>query len=263
MTQTTTGGASRFFRIDRFGISATGRDELVRRIQQTHETLRDQPGYVRDYILERTRPADADEVQLLTFVEWDETTRPEAVRDAVRARHREDHFDPEEMYTRLRVVPDIGTYHATEAQVSRRDGSGVAGQQPSQRATGTYENDAAEELPFDDARDDASLRRATVVRRYSGDVSGSSIAHVTIYRATGDRLGYIATDQFEGVVDGRKGGFVFQHGGSIDRGVLRPFGYIVPGSGSAELTGISGEIEIAFTPPATHTIALTYRFDRR
>jgi len=130
------------------------------------------------------------------------------------------------------------------------------------RAIGTYENDAADELPFDDAPDDASLKRATVRRHYKGDIVGSSIAHVSIYRATPDRLGYVAVDQFAGVLAGRKGGFAFQHGGSIDRGVLRPFGYIVPGSGTGELAGIAGDIEIAFVPPATHTITLTYRFER-
>jgi uncharacterized protein DUF3224 len=82
-----------------------------------------------------------------------------------------------------------------------------------------------------------------------------------MYRSTADRVGYVATDIFDGAVAGRKGGFVFQHGGSIDRGVLRPFGYVVPGSGSGELAGIMGDIEIAFVPPATHTIALTYRFE--
>lgn len=129
------------------------------------------------------------------------------------------------------------------------------------RAIGTYQNDPADELPFDDAAADPSLKRATVRRHYKGDIIGSSIAHVMIHRATPDRLGYVAVDQFAGVVAGRKGAFVFQHGGSIDRGVLRPFGYIVPGSGTGELAGIAGDVEIAFVPPATHTITLRYRFE--
>ncbi|MGH7646503.1 MAG: SDR family oxidoreductase, partial [Gemmatimonadaceae bacterium] len=53
-----------------------------------------------------------------------------------------------------------------------------------------------------------------------------------------DRLGYVATDRFTGSVSGRAGSFVFQHGGTIDRGKLTPFGYLVPGSGTGELEGL-------------------------
>jgi len=249
MAQTNATGSPGFVRVDRFNVSAAGRDELLRRIQETHEVLRAQRGYVRDYVLERANPSDG--VGLMTIVEWDGTARPETVRDAVREMHRRANFDPNEMYARLRVEADIETYHETRSLVSPSAAS----------ASGTYENDPADELPFDDAPDTTLLKRATVRRRYTGDIAGSSTAHVMMYRSTADRVGYVATDIFDGAVAGRKGGFVFQHGGSIDRGVLRPFGYVVPGSGSGELAGIMGDIEIAFVPPATHTIALTYRFE--
>lgn len=258
MTQVSSADSTAFFRIDSFNVSSAGREELLRRIQETHEVLRAQSGYVRDYILERT--SSNEDIDILTFVEWDETTRPEAVRDAVRARHSQLGFDPSEMYERLRIEPEVGTYR--QALPALQDGVSAAAQPQARRASGTYENDPADEVPFDDARDDASLKRATVRRRYSGDIEGTSVAHVTIFRATADRVGYVATDQFEGVVNGRRGRFVFQHGGSIDRGVLRPFGYIVPGSGTDALAGISGDVEIQFVPPATHTIALTYRLER-
>jgi hypothetical protein len=42
----------------------------------------------------------------------------------------------------------------------------------------------------------------------------------------------------------REGSFVFQHGGAIEHGVLRPFGYIVPGSGTGDLRGLRGEASI-------------------
>jgi hypothetical protein len=129
-------------------------------------------------------------------------------------------------------------------------------------ATGTYENAPAEERPFDDTPADQTLTGSTVRRRFTGEVAGESVAHVMICRPVADRVGYVATDRFEGTVAGRRGTFTFQHGGPIDRGVLRPFGYIVPGSGTGELAGIAGEVEITFTPPATHTIRLTYSFER-
>jgi hypothetical protein len=127
-------------------------------------------------------------------------------------------------------------------------------------AIGTYENGPADETPFDE-HNDPTLTHATLRRRFNGAIEGESIAHVLISRPTPDRVGYVATDRFEGTIGERAGGFVFQHGGPIDRGQLRPFGYIVPGSGTGDFAGVTGEVVITFTPPATHNLKLVYDFE--
>jgi hypothetical protein len=98
-------------------------------------------------------------------------------------------------------------------------------------ANGVYENVEADEVPYGDRSGSASLSRGTVRRRFQGEIAGDSVADVLIARGAADRL-------FTGRVGDRTGTFVFQHGGTIDLGVLSPFGYVVPGSGTGQLAGL-------------------------
>ncbi|MEO6526988.1 MAG: N-formylglutamate amidohydrolase [Gemmatimonadaceae bacterium] len=90
-----------------------------------------------------------------------------------------------------------------------------------------------------DAAPNQQLSRGAVTRRFSGDLEGESVAEVLIARGAADRLGYVASDRFSGRVNGRSGSFVFQHGGTIDRGALTPFGYVVPGAEPGSWRGCS------------------------
>jgi hypothetical protein len=128
-------------------------------------------------------------------------------------------------------------------------------------ARATYVNVSADEAPDDASSESAPISHGRVDRHFDGDIAGDSVAAVLIARGSPDRLGYVATDRFTGRVGDRKGTFVFQHGGSIDRGALTSFGYVVPGTGTGELEGLSGEIRIEFTPPATHSLTLRYYFE--
>ena len=129
-------------------------------------------------------------------------------------------------------------------------------------ARATYVNLSADEQPSDDPAGGATISQGHVRRRFEGEIVGESAAAVLIARGTPERLGYVATDRFEGRLGDRSGGFVFQHGGTIDRGTLTPFGYVVPGSGTDELAGLTGTIQIEFIPPATHALTLHYDFER-
>jgi hypothetical protein len=129
-------------------------------------------------------------------------------------------------------------------------------------ANGVYENVETDEVPYGDRSGGALLSRGTVRRRFEGEIAGDSVAEVLIARGAADRIGYVATDCFTGTVGDRTGTFVFQHGGTIDLGELSPFGYVVPGSGTGQFAGLTGEIRIRFTPPATHSLTLYYDFER-
>ena len=128
-------------------------------------------------------------------------------------------------------------------------------------AHGTYVNVSADEEPYDGSSEGIALSRGRVSRRFEGEIEGKSAAAVLIARGAADRLGYVATDRFTGRVGERSGSFVFQHGGPIDRGALTPFGYVVPGTVTGELAGLTGEIRIEFVPPATHSLTLRYAFE--
>jgi len=130
-----------------------------------------------------------------------------------------------------------------------------------QEARATYVNVSADEEPYDAPADGATFSRGSVTRHFEGELAGDSVATVLIARGTPERLGYVATDRFTGRVADRSGSFAFQHGGPIDRGALTSFGYVVPGSGRGDLTGLTGEVRIEFIPPMTHVLTLRYAFE--
>ena len=55
---------------------------------------------------------------------------------------------------------------------------------------------------------------------------------------------YVAIEYFAGSVDGKSGSFVLQHRGIVNRGDAQLSVTIVPDSGTGELAGISGPLEI-------------------
>ena len=56
--------------------------------------------------------------------------------------------------------------------------------------------------------------------------------------------GYVAIEQVSGSLAGRKGSFVLQHFGTMNRGSNRLILEVVPDSGSGELAGLQGEMSI-------------------
>jgi len=56
--------------------------------------------------------------------------------------------------------------------------------------------------------------------------------------------GYVALDRVDGSLGGRKGTFVLQHNGTMDRGAPSQSVSVVPDSGTGELTGLTGCMSI-------------------
>jgi len=56
--------------------------------------------------------------------------------------------------------------------------------------------------------------------------------------------GYVAIERVTGTLNGRKGSFVLQHHGIMDRGMPSLMVTIVPDSGTGELAGLKGKMEI-------------------
>jgi hypothetical protein len=96
------------YRVDKFVVPAAARREVLDRVRQTHEILRRQTGFIRDLILEQS--AGPGEFNFVTLVEWQNAAVLAHVRAAVAAFHEEIAFDPQELFTRLGIKADMGTY---------------------------------------------------------------------------------------------------------------------------------------------------------
>ena len=69
--------------------------------------------------------------------------------------------------------------------------------------------------------------------------------------------GYVVSERVTGRLQGRSGTFVVQRGGLMGPGrAPRTFGHVGPGSGTGQLVGLTGEVEIRQTEDGQHTTTL-------
>ncbi|SFV09872.1 DUF3224 domain-containing protein [Pseudoduganella namucuonensis] len=89
------------------------------------------------------------------------------------------------------------------------------------------------------------LGRMVLDKRYHGALDATGNGEMLSFRgAAPDSAGYVAMERVEGVLDGLKGGFTIQHHGIMNRGAPALMVTVVPDSGSGDLTGLSGTLEI-------------------
>ena len=91
-----------------------------------------------------------------------------------------------------------------------------------------------------------SLGRLLLNKQFDGDLIATGKGEMlTALTPTKGSAGYVAIERVVGVLHGRSGSFVFQHSGTMDQGVQRLTITVVPGSGTADLAGISGAFKIS------------------
>ncbi len=133
-------------------------------------------------------------------------------------------------------------------------------------AAGTFEVKVApppgEKAP-DPNSGDSSLGRMTIDKQFHGDLEGTSKGQMlTAGTAVKGSAGYVAIERVSGTLQGRSGTFVLQHSGTMTRGAFQLTITVVPDSGTGQLAGLSGTMNIiiadgkhsydfAYTLPAT------------
>src|SRR5690606_22559125 len=88
------------------------------------------------------------------------------------------------------------------------------------------------------------LGRFSLQKYFHGALEAESNGEMLSARtAENGSAGYVAIEQVVGVLEGKKGGFVLQHFGVMNRGSNRLILEIVPDSGTDDLKNISGTID--------------------
>jgi hypothetical protein len=125
-------------------------------------------------------------------------------------------------------------------------------------ARGSIDVTMEAEPPYLD-QDGIKLNRNVVRKEFSGELVGASEAQmVAAYTATPGSAGYVAIEHFSGSLGGKSGSFVLQHHGLMNRGEAALTVTIVPDSGTGELAGISGTLEID-SGAGGHSYVLQYQ----
>lgn len=102
---------------------------------------------------------------------------------------------------------------------------------------------------------------ARMVKVLEGGLSGRSVTQFSFCFDNDTGVGsYVATESFDGTVDGRRGTFNFIHSATTVGGPerLHELFVIVPRSGTGELAGISGSGALLIDDDGTHRFTLDY-----
>ena len=124
------------------------------------------------------------------------------------------------------------------------------------KASAPFTNDRYDEDAYAEA-DGVELSRVHISRTFRGDLEGESSAELMIAKSEGGG-GYIGHDRITGTLAGRSGTFVFQHTGLMGPDGVTNTGTVVPGTGTGELEGISGDGTMLADEDGNHTLTLTY-----
>lgn len=112
------------------------------------------------------------------------------------------------------------------------------------RAAGTFEVNLVP-LPPDEKAAPANIGRLSIDKQIHGDLEGTTKGEMMVAGTdVKGSAGYVAMERVTATLDGKKGTFVLQHSGIMNRGVPELSVTVVPDSGTGELVGLAGTFSV-------------------
>jgi hypothetical protein len=118
--------------------------------------------------------------------------------------------------------------------------------------------------PFDvklapQADDGDGVGRMKLDKQYQGELDASSKGQMLAVMGGIQGSGcYVALERVDGALGGRKGTFALQHAGTMNRGAQSLSITVVPDSGTGELAGLAGKMDIRIEPGGKHFYDFEY-----
>jgi hypothetical protein len=98
---------------------------------------------------------------------------------------------------------------------------------------------------YSEGENGINLSRMSIDKTFQGKLDaiskGEMLSAMTSVKGS---AGYVAIEQVSGKLSGKEGSFVLQHYGIMDKGDDRLILEVIPDSGTGELEGLSGKMEI-------------------
>jgi hypothetical protein len=108
------------------------------------------------------------------------------------------------------------------------------------RVTAVINVQKYEPVPYEEPADGPALHRIHVEETFTGDIDGTGIAEFLQVARSDGSASFVGIERVAGSVSGRSGTFVLQDAGTVDGNVVSGTWFVVPGSGTGELTGLRG-----------------------
>lgn len=103
----------------------------------------------------------------------------------------------------------------------------------------------------------AGLGRMSIDKQFHGELDAASQGEMLYAGNAKESGGYVAVERVTGTLQGRHGAFSLQHNATMTKGVPYLNIIVVPGSGTGDLAGLSGTMNIIIEAGGKHF----YEFD--
>jgi len=122
------------------------------------------------------------------------------------------------------------------------------------RATGAFD---VKVTPQEDKTDPA-IARFVLDKQFHGDLDATSKGEMLAAGGAKGTGGYVAIEIVTGKLGGRTGTFALQHSGSMIDNAFTLIITVVPGSGTGELSGLTGKMNIIIAADGKHSYDFDY-----
>jgi hypothetical protein len=93
---------------------------------------------------------------------------------------------------------------------------------------------------YDEPADGPALTRIHVEESFAGDISGEGVVEFLQAAHADGSASFVGIERVAGAVGGRRGTFLLQDAGTVQDSIVSGDWFVVPGSGTGELTGLRG-----------------------
>ncbi len=111
--------------------------------------------------------------------------------------------------------------------------------------------------PQDDKLNDG-VTRMLLDKQYHGDLDGSSKGQMLAAGSAKSSGVYVAIETFTGTLKGKAGSFALHHTGVMTKNSPSLSINVVPDSGTGDLAGIAGKMNIIIAPDGKHSYDFEY-----
>jgi hypothetical protein len=126
------------------------------------------------------------------------------------------------------------------------------------QATGPFDVKVSP-LPLAGPTEEATLGRMSLEKQYHGDLEATANGQMLTVSTEVQGSGvYVAVERVSGTLHGRKGTFALYHQGVMTRGEPKLEVTVVPDSGTGELAGLAGTLQIIIAEGGKHSYKFEY-----
>ena len=128
-------------------------------------------------------------------------------------------------------------------------------------ATGKIDVKTYEPQPYEEIDDGPDLVEIHVTETFSGDIEGDGVVRFLQAVREDGSASFVGIERVTGTIAGRHGSFLLQDAGTLQGSTVKGDWFVVPGSGTGELSGLRGDGGFTAALGESAEITLDYWFE--